>query len=238
MAYPALIALPTEIQYQILSYIPDIVDQACINQTCVLWSDLIRDKSLQRSRYHTDRGPYAPTVHKLFDISAGSVRCDAENGLIVGYRLKTHKHGLVDVTALVEDPLFSPFSGFGGSFAPPDDESIPGLQVSNGSGSDDDRNSKDSSDSSCAEDMDPTDRIWFKIRIVRDIRNKPWIGWERIELGKKSSIKSWIDSIFEKIKSHLQEQMGNPYRSFEIYFCEGKGYLGRGWVLDIFVFAL
>ncbi|EPS44139.1 hypothetical protein H072_1817 [Dactylellina haptotyla CBS 200.50] len=215
-------SLPIEIQTEILSYLSDIVDQACAGRTCPLWSTLICERYLQASRYHnTDKAvtirPPA-TVHKIFDISAGTVRCDATNGSLVSYQLKTHRHGYLDLATLVEDPMFSPFSEDVADCEEIEFGSTDGIF-----------------------DNDPTDTIWFKIRTIKDLNAQPWVGWQRKSLAKNASIKTWINAIFEKIKWNLEEQGDDPQGSFEIYLCEGSGYRGDprdAWILDIFVFIL
>ncbi|KAK6535657.1 hypothetical protein TWF694_002111 [Orbilia ellipsospora] len=231
-------SLPIEIQTQILSYLSDVVDQACANHTCPLWSSLICDKYLQASRYHTDRGPFSPTVHKIFDISAGTVRCDAKNGALLNYQLKTHRHGFLDLTALIQDPLFSPHGGFSGSFVPMAAEDAIDAGKLNAADMEINQRGKCGGLVLGDADIDPTDTIWFKIRIVKDLNVQPWVGWERTALAKNSSVKSWIDAIFDKVTSNLEEQGEDARGRFEIYFCEGSGYLGRGWILDIFVMML
>ncbi|EPS37010.1 hypothetical protein H072_9408 [Dactylellina haptotyla CBS 200.50] len=140
-----LLALPVEIQTEVLSYLPSLEDQISTSRTCRLWEGIVlHNKHLKLTRYtevgctswregrrpHTVELSDKVRIHKLLraPIGAGWVKglaCTFQDGIVKEYRYRYDynenqpRSAWKDISTckILDEPLISPFSEHSGVFA-------------------------------------------------------------------------------------------------------------------------
>ncbi|RVD82136.1 uncharacterized protein DFL_006570 [Arthrobotrys flagrans] len=249
----SITTLPTEIQFEIFSYLTDMNSQTSIYGTCALWRRMLnRHAMLRAARYYRGRDPYTyfPVVHRFFDISPrGNGRCQVKDGAIINYQYKTDAFGYIDVSDMVKnDTIFSTTNG-AGWWAPSrkgiSDSTSIWSQSAVKPGNEIEINHNAAAEGQDAGGEPGTDAIWIHIQVghdyQRDGKEPSSSAWERITLPKRSSIGDWANAFLDTIKLLLHQKGKSGAVDFDMDFREAFVSGSKpmeGWYLEIWVILL
>ncbi|KAF3922904.1 hypothetical protein ABW20_dc0100535 [Dactylellina cionopaga] len=239
----SILSLPAELHIQIISYLPDdYFSQASVGATYPLWANIIRcDPSFRAARYDFGWG-IAPQLHMLFDIEfciainngvISKCRTSQIDGWLSWYQ-KFEPIGSMDVTFLIDDPLFSPSlkcRRCGSRRLPLIEQEAHETQSEMDHGS----RPRDFSISKEVEE----ERIRFHITInekrsllVHGLSDTSIYSWHEIlRLGPNATIRQWIEALWEEVKETLQslEAKVDGYMEIDIALREERG---SGWYIE------
>ncbi|KAK6535659.1 hypothetical protein TWF694_011913 [Orbilia ellipsospora] len=114
-----ILHIPPELQIQIFSYLP-FSDQINIASVCTLWYNLLKTRSILRTRY-LDRSPGSipENMHRLlsYDGNTGRFGCILQSGRVQEYFIENtisqkyrDDYRKVTESPFLDEPLFSPFA--------------------------------------------------------------------------------------------------------------------------------
>ncbi|KAK6528565.1 hypothetical protein TWF281_009805 [Arthrobotrys megalospora] len=210
-----LTSLPLELQIMILEYLVEFKDQLCVLNTCTLLRNIVsQSRSLKRARYLLPRDRRYTGLrafhHNLFiqvpSIKTSGFHCIFQNGIAKRYLYKISTDLVLDVSALVDEPIFSQLDGQGKYRAFCSTARI----------------------NRCHQNCGITDAIWVERasdmdspQTIAQFRSSQF----RLEMRSKSTIREWVDMMFRSLGAWCGiEDIGNNIEvRFSELFLDGPG---------------